>query len=93
MYKAFDEIEGLEVRAAVAIRQCLQSQFRVFLAFAIQSRCLRSCSPCLGGCWQVAWNQVKVNDMVTSPSERERLFAEIRVLKQLKHKVRNLFCF
>eukprot|EP00195_Chlamydomonas_chlamydogama_P016141 CAMPEP_0202892554 /NCGR_PEP_ID=MMETSP1392-20130828/2268_1 /ASSEMBLY_ACC=CAM_ASM_000868 /TAXON_ID=225041 /ORGANISM="Chlamydomonas chlamydogama, Strain SAG 11-48b" /LENGTH=667 /DNA_ID=CAMNT_0049576551 /DNA_START=413 /DNA_END=2416 /DNA_ORIENTATION=- len=46
VYKAFDEIEGLEV----------------------------------------AWNQVKVNDMVSSPAERERLFAEIRVLKQLKHK-------
>lgn len=36
---------------------------------------------------EVAWNQVKVNDMVTSPIERERLFAEITVLKQLKHKV------
>ncbi|KAJ9528858.1 hypothetical protein QJQ45_000094 [Haematococcus lacustris] len=35
---------------------------------------------------EVAWNQVKVNDLVSSPSERERLFAEIRVLKQLKHK-------
>lgn len=34
----------------------------------------------------MAWNQVKVNDMVTSPAERERLFAEITVLKQLKHK-------
>ena len=31
--------------------------------------------------------QVQVNDLVTSPAERERLFAEIRVLKQLKHKV------
>uniref|UniRef100_A0A7S3VRG8 non-specific serine/threonine protein kinase n=1 Tax=Dunaliella tertiolecta TaxID=3047 RepID=A0A7S3VRG8_DUNTE len=35
---------------------------------------------------EVAWNQVKVNDLVSSPVERERLFAEIRVLKQLKHK-------
>lgn len=35
---------------------------------------------------EVAWNQVKVNDLVSSPTERERLFAEIRVLKQLKHK-------
>eukprot|EP00955_Chlamydomonas_euryale_P008147 86396-Chlamydomonas_euryale.AAC.15 len=35
---------------------------------------------------EVAWNQVKVNDLVQSNSERERLFAEIRVLKQLKHK-------
>mmetsp|Transcript_3161 Transcript_3161/g.5418 ORF Transcript_3161/g.5418 Transcript_3161/m.5418 type:complete len:814 (+) Transcript_3161:328-2769(+) len=35
---------------------------------------------------EVAWNQVKVNDLVTSPTDRERLFAEIRVLKQLKHK-------
>ncbi|KIY91623.1 hypothetical protein MNEG_16341 [Monoraphidium neglectum] len=35
---------------------------------------------------EVAWNQVKVNDMALSTAERERLFAEIRVLKQLKHK-------
>jgi len=35
---------------------------------------------------EVAWNQVKVNDLANSPTERERLFAEIRVLKQLKHK-------
>lgn len=35
---------------------------------------------------EVAWNQVKVNDLVMSAAERERLFAEIRVLKQLKHK-------
>lgn len=46
VYKAFDEVEGIEV----------------------------------------AWNQVQVNDLVSSPQERERLFAEIRVLKQLKHK-------
>eukprot|EP00775_Hariotina_reticulata_P007132 gene7132-7347_t len=35
---------------------------------------------------EVAWNQVKVNDLANSPAERERLFAEIRVLKRLKHK-------
>lgn len=35
---------------------------------------------------EVAWNQVMVNDLVTSPADRDRLFAEIRVLKQLKHK-------
>jgi serine/threonine protein kinase len=29
---------------------------------------------------------LQVNDLVSSPAERERLFAEIRVLKQLKHK-------
>eukprot|EP00201_Polytomella_parva_P011243 CAMPEP_0175061828 /NCGR_PEP_ID=MMETSP0052_2-20121109/13808_1 /TAXON_ID=51329 ORGANISM="Polytomella parva, Strain SAG 63-3" /NCGR_SAMPLE_ID=MMETSP0052_2 /ASSEMBLY_ACC=CAM_ASM_000194 /LENGTH=793 /DNA_ID=CAMNT_0016327739 /DNA_START=103 /DNA_END=2481 /DNA_ORIENTATION=- len=40
---------------------------------------------------EVAWNQVKVNDLVSSPAERERLFAEIRVLKQLKHK--NIMAF
>lgn len=34
----------------------------------------------------MAWNQVRVNDLANSPAERERLFAEIRVLKQLKHK-------
>ncbi|KAG2444928.1 hypothetical protein HXX76_001664 [Chlamydomonas incerta] len=35
---------------------------------------------------EVAWNQIKVNDLASSPAERERLWAEIRVLKQLKHK-------
>jgi len=35
---------------------------------------------------EVAWNQVKVNDLASSPAEKERLFAEIKVLKQLKHK-------
>lgn len=35
---------------------------------------------------EVAWNQVKVNDLANSPTERERLFKEIGVLKQLKHK-------
>jgi hypothetical protein len=41
---------------------------------------------------EVAWNQVKVNDLVMSAAERERLFAEIRVLKQLKHKNIMSFC-
>ncbi len=35
---------------------------------------------------EVAWNQVRVSDLVSSREERDRLFAEIRVLKQLKHK-------
>ena len=35
---------------------------------------------------EVAWNQVRVSELVSSKEERERLFAEIRVLKQLKHK-------
>ncbi|KAL3146318.1 hypothetical protein ABBQ32_003012 [Trebouxia sp. C0010 RCD-2024] len=35
---------------------------------------------------EVAWNQVRVNELVASREERDRLFAEIRVLKQLKHK-------
>lgn len=35
---------------------------------------------------EVAWNQVRVNDLISSKEERDRLFAEIRVLKQLKHK-------
>jgi serine/threonine protein kinase len=39
---------------------------------------------------EVAWNQIKVNDLASSPAERERLWAEIRVLKQLKHK--NVSC-
>lgn len=35
---------------------------------------------------EVAWNQVNVNDLLAAASDRARLFAEIRVLKQLKHK-------
>lgn len=35
---------------------------------------------------EVAWNQVRVSELVSSKEERDRLFAEIRVLKQLKHK-------
>ena len=38
---------------------------------------------------EVAWNQVRVSELVNcrdSKEERDRLFAEIRVLKQLKHK-------
>ncbi|KAK9801869.1 hypothetical protein WJX73_004633 [Symbiochloris irregularis] len=35
---------------------------------------------------EVAWNQVRVSELVTSKEDKERLFAEIRVLKQLKHK-------
>lgn len=35
---------------------------------------------------EVAWNQVRMSELITSKDERERLFAEIRVLKQLKHK-------
>jgi len=43
---------------------------------------------------EVAWNQVRVAELVreaSSGEERDRLFAEIRVLKQLKH--RNIMTF
>ena len=44
---------------------------------------------------EVAWNQVRVAELVREasgcPAERDRLFAEIRVLKQLKH--RNIMTF
>lgn len=40
---------------------------------------------------EVAWNQVRVCELVSSKEERDRLFAEIRVLKQLKH--RNIMTF
>ena len=44
---------------------------------------------------EVAWNQVRVTELVressSCPAERDRLFAEIRVLKQLKH--RNIMTF
>lgn len=35
---------------------------------------------------EIAWNQVRVVELVNSKEERDRLFAEIWVLKQLKHK-------
>lgn len=36
---------------------------------------------------QVAWNEVAVAELAwTSEKDRDRIFSEIRVLKQLKHK-------
>lgn len=35
---------------------------------------------------EVAWNQIRLNEMMSTKEDRERLFAEVRVLKQLKHK-------
>lgn len=35
---------------------------------------------------EIAWNQVRVRELVVCKEDKERLFAEIRVLKQLKHK-------
>lgn len=35
---------------------------------------------------EVAWNQIRMNELVSTKEDRDRLFAEIRVLKQLKHK-------
>jgi WNK lysine deficient protein kinase len=40
---------------------------------------------------QVAWNQVDLVGSDLDNEQRERLFAEIRVLKQLKH--RNIMSF
>ena len=34
----------------------------------------------------MAWNQIRMNELVSTKEDRDRLFAEIRVLKQLKHK-------
>ncbi|PWA61352.1 serine/threonine-protein kinase [Artemisia annua] len=45
-YKAFDELEGIEV----------------------------------------AWNQIKVSDVLRNPEELERLYSEVHLLKTLKHK-------
>ena len=33
----------------------------------------------------MAWNLVRLSDLVREPNERERLQSEIRVLKKLKH--------
>jgi hypothetical protein len=42
-----------------------------------------SCCACLSMCTISCPAHVQVNDLVTSPADRERLFAEIRVLKQV----------
>ncbi|EFJ12036.1 hypothetical protein SELMODRAFT_11342, partial [Selaginella moellendorffii] len=35
---------------------------------------------------EVAWNQVKVEDVLQSPEDLERLYSEVHLLKSLKHK-------
>ena len=35
---------------------------------------------------EVAWNQVKVQDVLQSPDDLERLYSEVHLLKTLKHK-------
>lgn len=35
---------------------------------------------------EVAWNQVKVQDVLQSPEDLERLYSEVHLLKTLKHK-------
>ncbi|MCO5552905.1 hypothetical protein L7F22_006424 [Adiantum nelumboides] len=35
---------------------------------------------------EVAWNQVKIHDLLQSPEELERLYSEVNLLKSLKHK-------
>ncbi|KAI5061912.1 hypothetical protein GOP47_0022451 [Adiantum capillus-veneris] len=35
---------------------------------------------------EVAWNQVKIQDLLQSPEELERLYSEVNLLKSLKHK-------
>ena len=35
---------------------------------------------------EVAWNQVKVQDVFQSEEELERLYSEVHLLKTLKHK-------
>lgn len=35
---------------------------------------------------EVAWNQVKIQDLLQSPEESERLYSEVHLLKSLKHK-------
>ncbi|KAK1407206.1 hypothetical protein QVD17_38820 [Tagetes erecta] len=35
---------------------------------------------------EVAWNQIKVSDILRNPAELERLYSEVHLLKTLKHK-------
>lgn len=34
---------------------------------------------------EVAWNQVKLNDLFRSPEELQRLYSEVHLLKSLNH--------
>lgn len=34
---------------------------------------------------EVAWNQVRIDDVLQSPNSLERLYSEVRLLKSLKH--------
>lgn len=34
---------------------------------------------------EVAWNRVKISDMLQSPEDLEKLYSEVHLLRQLKH--------
>lgn len=34
---------------------------------------------------EVAWNQVRIGDVLRSPEDLERLYSEVHLLKSLKH--------
>lgn len=34
---------------------------------------------------EVAWNQIKLNDVFRSPEELQRLYSEVHLLKTLRH--------
>lgn len=34
---------------------------------------------------EVAWNQVRINDVLRSPEDLEKLYSEVHLLKSLKH--------
>ncbi len=82
VYKAFDEQEGIEVAwNQVGCPPASQT------LLAVGEPCLTaSTGSAVTEGPAASAMQVRVSELVSSKEERDRLFAEIRVLKQLKHK-------
>ena len=58
-------------------------QFREVLGKGAMKTVYRAFDEVLG--MEVAWNQVKLNDLFRSPEELQRLYSEVHLLKNLNH--------
>lgn len=58
-------------------------QFRDVLGKGAMKTVYRAFDEVLG--MEVAWNQVKLNDIFGSPDELQRLYSEVHLLKNLNH--------
>ncbi|TYI60844.1 hypothetical protein E1A91_D10G132100v1 [Gossypium mustelinum] len=58
-------------------------RFREILGKGAMKTVYRAFDEALG--MEVAWNQVKLNDVFRSPEELQRLYSEVHLLKNLKH--------